>query len=481
MSKKSALGLLIDDIHLEALELKSSAGKFSISSYVWSRLPPGTIKAGKVINPKILAEELKKLLQTGRTKSFKGSVVLGLPQSQVFLKVFTIPKFEEKELNEAIGWHIDSLKPVLPQNAHTSYEVIEKTPNYDVKVLLAAVPQEVINGYAQAAEIADLKIDIIEPLALSKARLINPQRLLNKSIISVHLYQNQLAVSVLINAKLWFSKEIFIPSGEENNIRSAVIELIKFFTEKKNKDIANASEIIYSGDNHGLDRLKTSLIGFKLPVIQAQAGIILTKSPAVSDVQNIAFTPVLGLAVRGNLHQKGLINLLPEWPQAKAKLLKLIVNLSKTIVAAGIIVWLNIMVLEILWWQFNKKSQLLNKQITTLEVQLSEPKEKELLEWEKQFNQTTKTAQLIEKSKINYTQVFARLSASLPPTVKLTSFKYQPFVKKWSIIGIADKREDVLVLDKALKESELFSDARLYFSSLESNQGVVFRFSGGKL
>jgi len=481
MPKKSALGLLIDDVHLEALELKPSKGKFSITNYVWSRLPPGTVKAGKVINSKILAAELKKLLQAGRTKSFKGLVVLGLPQSQVFLKVFTIPKFEEKELNEAISWHVDSLKPVLPQNAHTSYEVIEKKPNYDVKVLLAAVPQEVINDYAQTAELADLKIDIIEPLALSKARLINPQRLLNKSIISVHLYQNQLSVSVLVNAKLWFSKEIFIPSGEENNIRSAIIELIKFFTEKKNKDIANASEIIYSGDNHGLDRLKTSLVGFKLPVVQAQAGVMLVKSQAVSDIQSIAFTPVLGLAVRGNLHQKGLINLLPEWPKAKAEILKLIVNLSKAIVVAGIIVWLNIMVLEVLWWQFSNQKQNLSGQIAKLEVQLNEQKEKELLAWGQQFNQTTKTAQLIEKSKIDYTQVFARLSASLPSTVKLTSFKYQPFVDKWSIIGIADKREDVLVLDKALKESQFFSDARLYFSSLESNQGVVFRFSGGKL
>ena len=481
MPKKSALGLLIDDVHLEALELKPSKGKFSITNYVWSRLPPGTVKAGKVINSKILAAELKKLLQAGRTKSFKGLVVLGLPQSQVFLKVFTIPKFEEKELNEAISWHVDSLKPVLPQNAHTSYEVIEKKPNYDVKVLLAAVPQEVIDGYAQTAELADLKIDIIEPLALSKARLINPQRLLNKSIISVHLYQNQLSVSVLINTKLWFSKEIFIPSGEENNIRSAVSELIKFFTEKKNKDIVNASEIIYSGDNHGLDRLKTSLVGFKLPVVQAQAGVMLIKSQAVSDVQSTSFTPVLGLAVRGNLHQKGLINLLPEWPKAKAEILKLIVNLSKAIVVAGIIAWLNIMVLEVLWWQFSNKKQNLSEQIAKLEVQLNEQKEKELLTWGKQFNQTTKTAQLIEKSKIDYTQVFARLSASLPLTVKLTSFKYQPFVGKWSIIGIADKREDVLVLDKALKESQFFSDARLYFSSLESNQGVVFRFSGGKL
>jgi len=480
MAKKTARGLLIRDETIEVLELTSDKGRFEVSGYGWARLANGVMKGGRVMDAKALAYELKKLMRASRIRSVRGPVVLGLAQSQVFLKVFTIPKFEEKELKEAITWHVGSLAPVLPRDAYNSYEVIGKGVQNEVKVLLASAQQLVVDGYLEAMELAQIEVESIEPLAISRVRLIDPRMFLNKSVASVHLYGGRLSVSILVNGKLWFSKESFVIEGKEGVIATTVTELIKFFTEKKDKDIAGVTEIIYSGDRAGMGVLEKNLKGFRPKVTRAESGIILVKSKVVSDVEAVMFAPVLGLAMRSGVHQKGLINLLPDWPEEKAELVGLKKTMSRTIVTAGLVVWLTVVGLGAGWWWLGQRGQELTGQISRLEAEASQQQEGEFLDWGNQFNQTVKAAGLIEESRVSLVQVLRRLSELMPKTVKITSFTYNSLIGKWSMSGVADKREDVLVFDKMLKESDIFAEAKLYFSSLESDEGVVFRFSGGK-
>jgi hypothetical protein len=349
-----------------------------------------------------------------------------------------------------------------------------------VKVLLASAQQLVVDGYLEAMGLAQIEVESIEPLAISRVRLIDPRMFLNKSVASVHLYGGRLSVSILVNGKLWFSKESFVIEGKEGVIATTVTELIKFFTEKKDKDIAGVTEIIYSGDRAGIGILEKNLKGFKLKVTRAESGIILVKSKVVSDVEAVMFAPVLGLAMRSGVHQKGLINLLPDWPEEKAELVGLKKTMSRTIVTAGLVVWLTVVGLGAGWWWLGQRGQELAGQISRLEAEASQQQEGEFLDWGNQFNQTVKAAGLIEESRVSLVQVLRRLSELMPKTVKITSFTYNSLIGKWSMSGVADKREDVLVFDKMLKESDIFTEAKLYFSSLESDEGVVFRFSGGK-
>lgn len=480
MAKESARGLLIRDETIEALELSSAKGKFEVSGYAWARLPAGVVKTGRVMDAKALGFELKKLMKASGVRAVKGSVVLGLTQSQVFFKVFTIPKFEEKELREAINWHVGSLAPVLPKDAYNSYEVIGKGTRNEVKVLLASAQQLVVDGYLEVMELAGIGVESIEPLAISRARLIDPKMLLGKSVASVHLYGGRLAAAILVNGKLWFSKESIVVGGREEMVAATVAELIKFFTEKKDKDVAGVTEIIYSGDRVGMELLEKNLKGFKVKVVKAESGILLNKSKIVSDVGAVMFAPVLGLAMRGGVHQEGLINLLPGWPKEKAELAGLRKSMGRAMVLAGVVVWLTVIGLGAGWWWLNQRGEKLKGNISRLEKELTEGQEKEFLDWGNQFNQTVRAAGLIEESRLSLAQVLRRLAKLMPKTVKVTSFSYQALTGRWSMAGVANRREDVLVLDRMLKDSDVFTKARLYFSSLESDEGVVFRFSGGE-
>jgi len=478
MTKKPALGLSITENTLEALELNISSGKYYIASYAWSRLSNDIIKAGKVTNTKALAVEIKKLISSARPRPARGPVVLGFPQSHVFLKTFTLPKFEDKNLEEAINWHIESLSPVIPGNAYHSYEVAQKNGNGEVRIVLVAAQKTTVDTYIEALNLAGLEVAVIEPTVMAKARLVSPKQLLGKSTIIFHLYASILTTSILVNNKVWFSRETFTSSNNEQIIGPAITEIINYFNERKEKDMPVLSGLLYCGDRSGTQLLEKNLTNSSLPTQKAEAGITLMPSQAVSDINTAAFAPVLGLALRGKLDQKGIINLLPAWPKEQGQALKLSKNLSFWLTASVFLIWFIAIFLAGSWWWFIKEGK--NLEAISKNIAINEEKENELSLWRNQFNDTVKSSKIILSSQVDYKNIFSRLATLTPKNVRITSFVYQSKKKEWSITGIANKREDVLVFDQELKNSEIFKNAKLYFSSLEADEQVIFRFIGGQ-
>lgn len=479
MSKKPALGLSITDTTLEVLALGTSSGKYYISGYGWSRLPNGVVKNGRVVDTRALAVEIKKMMVLARPKPLRGRVVLGLPQSNVFLKVFTLPKFEGKDLEEAISWHVGSLSPVIPEDAYISCEIVGKGGNGEIRVLLAATQKEVIDTYLEALTLAGVEIAVIEPIVIAKARLINPEQLLEKSVVSLHLYGGILTASILVNGKVWFSRESFIaPDDDGHVIKLAVTEIVSYFTERKEKDVPELTELLYSGDSSSLKILEKNLININLGVRRAEAGVVLEISSVVGNVETAIFAPVLGLALRGRLHQKGMINLLPQWFKQQAEATRLSKAFSFWLVMVTLLIWLGAgLLIGIRWWL---NQEYLRLEATKNKIEFDQKKEQEFSNWRNQFNSVVKNTKMILTSQIDYGRVLSSLAALTPKTVRITAFVYRSLPKReWSITGLADRREDVLVFDRELKNSEIFNDAQLFFSSLDSDQQVVFRFIGG--
>jgi len=200
-------------------------------------------------------------------------------------------------------------------------------------------------------------------------------------------------------------------------------------------------------------------------------------SKAVQDIKNATFAPVLGLALRGKLDQEGLLNLLPAWPKQQLEVTRLNTAFSTWLAVTAITVWLMGVFLGSFWWWINGEQTSLKAEKQSLEI--DQAQESEMLSWVTQFNKFVKSTEVIIATQTDYDSVLSNLAALTPRAIKITSFVYRPLVQEWSIAGIAEKREDVLMFDRELKNSEVFSDAQLYFSSLKSGEQVVFRFIGG--
>ena len=478
MPKKAALGLLISDTSLEAVELNTAQGKFFVKSYSWLKLKQGVVSGGRVVDEAVLSENLKLLLKNAKPSQMRGPVFFGLPQSQVFLKVFNIPGFEGKEMDEAINWHVGSLAPVLPGDSYTSYEIIGKAKENQVKILLVAAGKIAVDGYLKTFDKAGIEVAAIEPVAEARARLIDPKMLSGKTVVSLHVYRSLLAVAILTHGKLWFSSEKVI-SGNGREINDAVDEMVGFFNSKREGDEPDISQIIYSGDQQGVEWVKAALTGRSLPVTKAEGGMVLKKSTAVADLTAAAFAPALGLAMRGRVEQKGLVDLLPDWPTNKLKAGRLKRGLVAAVNLGAVAVWLTVGFWLFFWWQLTQNKAALSERLDQVNQLVNEQQTSQLSSWKREFDQIVKSATLIDDSRVAMSQVLSNLASLTPSGVRITAFAYEGGTKKWSIAGIADSREAVLSFDKSLEDSSFFFDHQLYFSSLESNQGVLFRVSGG--
>jgi len=477
MPSQPALGLSITDGTLEALQLVDQGGSFKVTNYAWIEIPEGLVSGGKVNDTFGLSEQIKKLLSSAKPRPMHGKVILGLPQSHVFLKVFNIPPFEGKDLNEAISWHINSLRPVLPKQSYTSHQVITSGKKQQTRVLLAAASESIVDGFLSVLSLSGIQVSAIEPMALSKARLLDTKELMDKNVVSTHLYGGILTISILVGGHLWFSQES-VAADNGTNILSSVDSVIGFFNEKKERDIGDLSNIVYSGDPKGIELLKTHLAKHSLPPIEGNPGIILAPSKAIGDINTAHFAPVLGLAMRAHLHSKGLIDLLPTWPKEKDHMESLSSTFSLVIAISLIVVWSVVALLGGAWLWLGSAIGDLNQDITRFNTTLSQQQESDLTEWTADFNQTVSLSSQLLENQPSFTSVFNQLASATPANVSLSAFTYDVTAGTWSIAGSAATRDDVLLFDSSLKNTQAFANAQLYLSSLDTGTSVVFRFSG---
>lgn len=476
MPKYSARGVLIDDQFIEVLELKRDRLGVKVSNYNWRKLQEGVVSRGRIVRPQILVSELKQLMAHGQAGPISGPVVLGLPQEQVFVKVFSMPEFEDKDLSEAISWHIGSLGQIMPKDAYTAHRVISRN-DQGITVLLVAGAKDVVDEYISVADLAGIAVAAVEPVTFSRVRLVDPGQLANKTVLLTNLYAGQLAINILVDGRLWFSREIKMSEYDPTAIIQAVKELIKFFDERKAVAAASISQIIYSGDRSGAAVLLAALSGLKLPLDLAKPGWQLTESKVISEVKRIGLAPVLGLAMAGRLEEQELFNLMPDWPKQKNKAqamerlsgrLALGVGLTSILIFIGIAGG---------WWWLKQDSRKLNQQAVMLQAQTGE--NAAIVDWANEFNQVVEKIGQIEKNRTSQAEVLKQLASLIPAGVKITAFSAEFNHQSWALTGAAENREAVLVFYDQLKNSPWFKEAKLFFSSLESNEGVVFRLSGG--
>lgn len=106
------------------------------------------------------ADILKQLIQ--KTRATTPKVVASLPNNIVFVSVVEMPMMSEKELQSAITWEARRYVPLPLEEVTLAWSVLDEgEQKSQLKVLLTAVPTNVIDNYLKLFKLAGL-----EPLAL---------------------------------------------------------------------------------------------------------------------------------------------------------------------------------------------------------------------------------------------------------------------------------------------------------------------------
>lgn len=174
--KISPFAIDISDRSLKILGIEkknnlfSKKEKFSLSFYFNQKIDPDIIEEGEITKKKILAGIIKELLEKHKIK--KKFVNFSLPEEKSFLRVIQLPPMEGTEnIKRSAFFEAENYIPLSLEEVYIDAEIIGKSPEGKIVVLIAATPKKIVDSYVEVLKMAGLflKGAEIESISLSRA------------------------------------------------------------------------------------------------------------------------------------------------------------------------------------------------------------------------------------------------------------------------------------------------------------------------
>lgn len=165
---KSFLGIDIGSSAIKIVELSTFAGKIRLENY--AELPTQNFQQRQFKSPEKsivflpsedIAEAIKMILAEAKIKT--KDCVISIPDFLTFFTIFDLPRMTKEELPQAVKMEARKYVPLplkeVTLDWHLSGEVGDRK---GLRILLVAVPNEIIFKYQQIAILANLKLFLLE-------------------------------------------------------------------------------------------------------------------------------------------------------------------------------------------------------------------------------------------------------------------------------------------------------------------------------
>jgi type IV pilus assembly protein PilM len=214
-----AIGLDIDRGAIKAVQISASGGAYTLRHVGYHRLPPGVIAGGEVADPELLASEIKEFWSA---HSFKGrSVILGVANQRVIVRLLNFPHMSEEDLKSAIGFEAQDHIPMSLDEAVLDYVVLgPQTEGSDLdRILVVAAHREMLEGYTTAVKGGGLRPAGMDVKALSLTRSTAPEGFFDEEATLLLDVGTELSSLVVVQGG-GPTLTRFIPIGFEDFVRS---------------------------------------------------------------------------------------------------------------------------------------------------------------------------------------------------------------------------------------------------------------------
>lgn len=168
------IGLDIDRGAIKAVQVASSGNSYALNHVGYRRLPHGAVVDGEVADHDLLAAELREFWAA---HEFRGkSVLLGLSNQKVVVRLLEMPRMSEEDLKSAIQFEAQDSIPLPLDEAvmdHVSLGPGPEGSDLD-RILIVAAQTDMVRRFTSAARAAGLNPAGVDVKALSLARSTLP-------------------------------------------------------------------------------------------------------------------------------------------------------------------------------------------------------------------------------------------------------------------------------------------------------------------
>lgn len=264
---KAKLGIDIGTSSIKVVQLKQERDKFKLETYgelsflgylertkdSFQTTPFKTIEA-------ITREMLKIVLEKAEVGTRRA--IMAVPVFSSFTSVIELPAMSDKELAKAIYFEARKYVPISLSEVTLDWKIIDSgiikngasnKPFKGKRILLIAVPNEVVNKYISIADELDLKIDALELESSSLARSLVTDT--NSSVCVLDIGARATSFTIIDKGLVQMSHSIDVAGGEMTKILARAMGI----GVERAEDVKTTYGLNHKEDKEGREELKEIL------------------------------------------------------------------------------------------------------------------------------------------------------------------------------------------------------------------------------
>jgi len=244
-SPKSFLGVDIGTFSIKVVELSIHGNRRKLDNY--AEIQAGALyekafrsfeKSTLSVSNADVVRAIKAALQEARIKSNR--VVFSIPDFSTFFTTFNLPPMTEEEIPQAVQYEARQHIPLPLSEVTLDWQVVDqnqkspKTSPY--KILLVAVPNEVIRQYQDIALNAGLELAAMEAEVFGLARAINSSEKEKGPVALVDIGARSTTISIVDKEALQISHSFDTSGNDFTDVVAKALRVTRDQAEKMKRE-----------------------------------------------------------------------------------------------------------------------------------------------------------------------------------------------------------------------------------------------------
>lgn len=168
---KPIFGLDIGFNSVKIMQVSLGQKQNVVTGYGVNTFDTKAIENGTIVDIENIATSIHELFEKHLVGDITTNrVAMSVPAARTFTRILNLPQLDSKDISEAVRLEAEQYIPVPVNELYIDYEIIRKDEK-GFEVLVVAVPQKIINSYANLAKILGLEVVAMETTLGATGRL----------------------------------------------------------------------------------------------------------------------------------------------------------------------------------------------------------------------------------------------------------------------------------------------------------------------
>lgn len=217
--KINPFGLDFSDRAVKVAQLGEKNGRLYLHGCRREEIPQGIIEDGEIKDTQELIKHIKAAMAKAAPRAIKSKfVIYSIPETKGFIRVIKIPRAQKDDLEGAIFAEVEQLFPVSMEESYLDWQLLggQAAGEEDLEVLVAVVPQTVVDSYSEVLSKAGLRPVAAEIESIAIARSLINEKIAQKPTLIIDLGKDRTGFIIYKTPTVQFTASIPVCGKELN-------------------------------------------------------------------------------------------------------------------------------------------------------------------------------------------------------------------------------------------------------------------------